>query len=121
MTNPGRWQVRLATAAEHDTRAILRWTAARFGVRQARTYARTLSLATEALTEGPDVAGSRRRDDIGPGLRTLHVARQERKGSHFLLYRIASHGDPLLIDVVRILHDRMDLPAKGAELQAWGK
>ena len=118
MTNPGRWQIRLATAAETDTREILRWTAARFGVRQARAYARTLSLATEALTEGPDIAGARRRDDIGPGLRTLHVARRGRKGSHFLLFRIASQGDSPLIDVVRILHDRMDLPAKGAELQS---
>ncbi|MDE0229095.1 MAG: type II toxin-antitoxin system RelE/ParE family toxin [Spirochaetaceae bacterium] len=117
MTKPGRWQVRLASAAENDTRAILRWTTAGFGVRQARTYARTLSLATEALTGGADVAGSRRRDYIGPGLRTLHVARRGRKGSHFLLYRITSGGDPLLIDVVRILHDRMDLPARGAELE----
>jgi toxin ParE1/3/4 len=40
------------------------------------------------------------------GLRTLHVARRGRRGSHFLIYRAAPKST---IEIVRILHDRMDL------------
>ena len=40
------------------------------------------------------------------GLCTLHVARRGRRGSYFLMYRTAPNGT---IEIVRILHDRMDL------------
>jgi toxin ParE1/3/4 len=59
-----------------------------------------------ALGHGPDVAGSKVRDETMPGLRTLHVARSGRRGSHFLMYRAAPMRT---IEIVRILHDRMDL------------
>jgi len=48
-----RWRVRLASAAEADFEQILHWTAERFGARQARAYAETLTAALEALAEGP--------------------------------------------------------------------
>jgi toxin ParE1/3/4 len=41
-----------------------------------------------------------------PGLRTLHIARRGRRGRHFLMYRVAQ---ATTIEVVRILHDRMEL------------
>ena len=115
MIDRRRWRVRLAASAEADYRIILRWTAEHFGTQQARIYARTLEGAIEELTEGPDVPGSRERPDIGPGIRVLHVARRGRRGRHFLLYRISSKAKPLLIDVLRVLHDRMDLPSAGVE------
>jgi toxin ParE1/3/4 len=77
-----------------------------FGARQSRIYRDTLVQALGQLTDGPDVAGSRARDEIMPGLRTLHVARHGRRGSHFLMYRVAPKST---IEIVRILHDRMDL------------
>ena len=40
------------------------------------------------------------------GLRTLHVARHGRRGSHFLMYRVAPK---FTIEIVRILHESMDL------------
>jgi len=55
---------------------------------------------------GPDVLGSRARDDISPGLRTLDVARRGRRGRHFLLYRATAD---LEIEILRILHDAMEL------------
>jgi toxin ParE1/3/4 len=58
------------------------------------------------LANGPDVAGSKARDEIMPGLRTLHVARHGRRGRHFLLYRIVKGR---IIEIGRILHDQMDL------------
>lgn len=86
--------------------AILAWTRSQFGSRQAQAYARTLSRALQALGEGPDVAGARQRDDLGQDIRVLHVARQGRHGRHFVVFRT---GGKHAIDVLRILHDSMDL------------
>ncbi len=101
-----RWRVRLGSAAELDFANILKWTTENFGARQSRVYRNTLVQAIGELADGPDVAGSKARDEIMPGLRTLHVARHGRRGSHFLMYRAAPSST---IEIVRILHDRMDL------------
>ena len=100
------WAVRLAEKAEHDLLDALVWTNDQFGALQADEYLETLTLALEALTDGPNIVGSKVRDDIGQGIRTLHVARLGRKGRHFVVFRIA---DAQTIDVIRLLHDSMDL------------
>ncbi len=100
------WTVRLGQQAEQDYLEILRWTAKTFGEGQASTYAETIALAIEALGDGPEILGARAREDIQPGVRTLHVARQGRAGRHFVVFR--STGSD--IDVLRLLHDEMDLP-----------
>ena len=115
MTPRRRWRIRLTMTAETDFQNILRWTSEHFGARQAHIYTDTLTEAIEALTEGPDLAGSRERNDIGEGLRVLHVARGGRKGRHFLLYRV--QAKPPAIDVLRLLHDSMDLPRHSVLLE----
>ncbi|UTD26062.1 type II toxin-antitoxin system RelE/ParE family toxin [Bradyrhizobium sp. WD16] len=105
MAEPG-WRVRLGAAAELDFANVLKWTAENFGARQSRVYRETLVQAIGGLAEGPDVVGSKARDEIMPGLRTLHVARHGRCRSHFLMYRAAPGRT---IEIVRILHDGMDL------------
>jgi toxin ParE1/3/4 len=104
------WTIRLAAAAEQDYREILRWTVENFGRGQAKTYARTLSDALRDLTLGPSITGVRLRDDIGPDIHTLHVARKGRKGRHFVVFRIDPARGEHIIDVLRLLHDSMDLP-----------
>jgi toxin ParE1/3/4 len=101
-----RWRVRLGAAAEVDFANIVKWTTENFGARQSRVYRDSLVQAIGELADGPNVAASRARDDIMAGLRTLHVARHGRRGSHFLMYRAAPQST---IEIVRILHDRMDL------------
>ena len=101
-----RWRVRLGAAAEVDFANILRWTTENFGARQSRVYRDTLVQAIGELSDGPDVAGSKTRDEIMAGLRALHVARHGRRGSHFLMYRAAPNST---VEIVRILHERMDL------------
>ena len=101
-----RWRVRLGAAAELDFANILKWTSENFGVRQSRVYRDTTVQAIGELADGPDVAGSKARDEIMPGLRTLHVARHGRRGRHFLMYQVAASST---IELVRILHDGMDL------------
>ena len=100
------WNIRLGRQAESDYAEIAQWTAKTFGAGQAETYAETVSLAIQALREGPEIAGAKTRDDIGPGIRTLHVARHGRRGRHFVVFRI---GGDQSIDVLRLLHDSMDL------------
>jgi toxin ParE1/3/4 len=112
MAEKQRWTIRLAASAEADMRGILRWTKDQFGEAQAQTYAQTLTAALAALAQtGLSTAGAKARDDIGKGLYTLHVARHGRKGRHFLLFR-AGRDDKRAstLDVLRILHDAMDLP-----------
>ena len=98
--------VRLAEKAEHDLLDALVWTTDQFGALQADDYLETLTLALEALTDGPNIVGSKVRDDIELGIRTLHVARLGRKGRHLVVFRFA---DGQVIDVIRLLHDSMDL------------
>lgn len=106
----GRWVVRLAAVAERDFQQIVLWTAQQFGAAQARVYAATLSSALEALSAGPAVIGAQARDDIARGLYTLHVARQGRKGRHFVKFRASRDHRLQIIEVLRLLHDAMDLP-----------
>ena len=107
------WALRLAAQAELDFSEIVAWTAENFGEIQADTYAQTLTLAIEALYDGPELLGAKVRDDVEPGIRTLHVARHGRSGRHFVMFREAQNQH---IDVLRLLHDSMDLarhiPAK---------
>lgn len=100
------WRIRLGRRAERDLAEILIWTSKSFGPAQARTYAQTISQAIQALQQGPDILGVRLRDDVEPGIRTLHVARAGQKGHHFVVFRVSVNE---CIDVLRLLHDSMDL------------
>jgi len=100
------WRVRLGAAAELDLANILKWTAESFGPAQAHAYRDTIVRAIGELAHGPDVAGSRARDEILRGLRTLHIARHGRRARHLLMYRVAAKRT---IEIARILHDSMDL------------
>lgn len=106
------WTVRLARQAEQDIAAILAWTEEHFSPQQAEVYTETLTLVLEALVDGPDVVGAKAREDILPGIHALHVARQGRRGRHFIVFRTR---EDRYIDVLRILHDSMDL-ARHVEL-----
>lgn len=100
------WRVRLTDQAEMDLADISRWTAQNFGARQAEYYAETVMLAIEALNDGPQILGTRARDEIAPGVRALHVARNGRKGRHFVVFKVS---DVDVLEVLRLLHDSMDL------------
>jgi toxin ParE1/3/4 len=102
----GSWKIRLGEEAERDFVHILKYTRDTFGARQVAVYKATLIAALAELASGTDVLGSVARDEILPDLRTLHVARRGRHGRHFIMYRAAGES---VIEVIRILHDRMDL------------
>lgn len=91
----------LSPAAQRDLNEVWDYTARNWGTEQAERYILQIQDACEALVSG------RRRgraiDDIRPGYRKLPVR------SHFLFYRNTDAG---LIEVVRILHQRMDVGAR---------
>lgn len=100
------WRVSLGVEAEKDFARILTYTQNIYGPRQAEIYLTTILDALESLGSGPDVLGSVSRDEIRPRLRSLHVARHGRRGRHVIMYR---PGQGQVIEVLRILHDAMDL------------
>jgi toxin ParE1/3/4 len=99
---PSRWKIRLAQAAERDFQSILLWTAERFGKAQARRYRDILKAPLVSLSDGPTPPNWKARENIAPGLCSVHVAKP---GRHIVFYRIEGAG---VIGVVRILHDAMD-------------
>ncbi len=111
-----RWRVRLTSAAERDILGIVLWTAEHFGAEQARRYRATIFTALRDLDDGPDATGTRDRAELGRNLRSLHVARRGRRGRHVILFTAV---DGERIEIVRILHDSMDLarhlPGDGGE------
>lgn len=100
------WIVRLTHQAELDVLDITQWTAEQFGELQADQYLETISLALEALANGPETPGVKNRNELGPDICTLHIARHGRKASHFVMFRVS---EAQVLDILRILHDRMEL------------
>jgi toxin ParE1/3/4 len=90
----------LSPAAQTDLEQIWDYSVRTWGEEQAERYVLGIRDACQALADGRKQGRSI--DDIRPGYRKLAVA------SHFLFYRITDDGP---IDVVRILHQRMDAPS----------
>jgi toxin ParE1/3/4 len=105
--SPKFWTVRDTAAANADFKGIMRWTSHHFGAIQAATYSQAIIESLKDLCAGPQIVGCKLRDDVGPNIYTLHVARKGRHGRHFLLFRADSSKHQ--IDILRILHDAMDL------------
>ena len=105
-----RW--RLSAAADADIVNILRDSRSRFGGDQMSRYQALLMRAADLAGEAPMRVGSVARDDLLPGLRSLHIsaaARRRGGAAHLLLYVVADGPAPVLI--LRVLHERMD-PAR---------
>ena len=103
------WTVRLGRTAESDFESILLWTRDQFGDVQAETYSEALSAAVQALIADPEQPRIKSRPEIARDLFTLHVARNSRRGRHFVLFRVDARPANRQIDDLRILHDSMDL------------
>lgn len=87
---------RLTPAAERDLEDIWNYTAKRWSVDQAEKYVGGLIDTIEAL--GADPLRGREADDIRPGYR------RQNAGSHVIFFK----PKPGSIEIVRILHQRMD-------------
>lgn len=91
-------KVRLSAAARRDLSGIWTYSAKRWDEAQADRYVRLFAESFDGLASGT-ITG-RGADDIRTGYFKLTV------GSHFIFYRMGAHD---VIEVVRILHQRMDI------------
>ena len=89
-------EYRLAPRAQRDMEHIWRTTAKAWGIDQADRYTDVLAAAFAALAEAPERAAAC--DHIRLGYRRRNVER------HAIYFRTTPYG----VDIMRILHDRMD-------------
>lgn len=100
------FQLRLSHQAQRDIEEVLAWTLREFGSRQYVVYQQLIHQALREVARHPESA--RLRPEIHPSARTYPLARGGAKARHFLLLRLA---DDQVVEVGRLLHDSMDLPA----------
>ncbi len=106
-------RVRLSRPAQLDIARILAISAQRWGMEGRRRYAAILAAAIRTVAANPQGPTTRARAELAPGLRSLHVRHASihnpdaklRRPVHILYYRAIA---PELIEVVRVLHERMD-------------
>jgi toxin ParE1/3/4 len=90
---------RLTELARQDLRSIGRYTQANWGREQRNIYLSKIDASFHLLASEPD--RGRACDDIRSGYRKYRV------GRHVIFYLLSSAG----IEIIRVLHDRMDLEA----------
>jgi len=95
--------IRFSASAREDFVAILRYTLATWGEAQMLGYREKLESALDRVAENPELG--RQRTELAQGYRSIAV------GSHMIIYRIAGQT----LDIVRILHSRMDPTTQLAE------
>ncbi len=104
--------VRLTREAERDLVEIARYTVATFGADEAMRYAGLIEHALALLAENPLRAASRGRDELRPGVRSLHLSRaaaRRHAASHILYYHLAAGtGGEQHVVILRVLHERME-------------
>ncbi|MEW6234256.1 MAG: type II toxin-antitoxin system RelE/ParE family toxin [Candidatus Omnitrophota bacterium] len=96
---------KLLKASEADLEDIWKYTYESWGGRQASKYLRQLKKRIEALSRNPDIGWQR--DNLSKGLMCF------REGRHLIFYRKLKMG----IVIIRVLHDRMDVPERIKETE----
>ena len=87
----------LSPEAKKDLLDILAHTQNKWGIQQAQKYIDALEKKCEKFAQSPHIG--RERPEIKPGYRSIT------EGKHVIFYRVGDSG----IDVLRILHGRMDI------------
>lgn len=109
------WELRLSPLADQDILDVLQFTNDRFGEQQADDYADLIGRALTTLEDDPLDLLSKPRDDVRAGLRCLHIGQRGRNARHLFVYRV--HEDAKIVEVLRLLHDAMDLERHLPETQ----
>lgn len=101
---------RLTRSAAADLVDILTDTTRRFGPRQRDAYAALIETAALRLAADPSRAAARPRPDLGPTIRSYHIAAAAGRpgAAAHVLYFLPTAPPPATITILRILHHRMD-------------
>lgn len=104
---------RLSRLAEADLAHVLTVSAERWGMEAARRYASLLAAAMRKVAANPQGPATRARNDLHPGIRSLHIRHARRADAevavrrpvHILYYRAVASD---LVEIIRVLHERME-------------
>ncbi len=104
---------RLSRLAQADLEHVLAASAERWGSDRRRRYAAILAAAMRKVSADPKGPATRTRAELASGLRSFHIQHVRAGDSgakvirpvHILYYRAVA---PDLIEIVRVLHERMD-------------
>ncbi|MSP67975.1 MAG: type II toxin-antitoxin system RelE/ParE family toxin [Alphaproteobacteria bacterium] len=105
--------LRLSSPARADIASILRTSGSQHGTAARIRYRGLLTAALRRIADDPQGLSAVDRSELFPGLRSLHV-RHSRSQSreapvaepvHVIFYRAIEPG---LIEIVRVLHERME-------------
>ena len=109
-------QVRFTDPARQDLLLILEWTEDQFGESARLRYEALIKQAIIDLGAASTLKGSMEREELGLGIRTYHLTCSRdhvalavcrvKRPRHLIAYR---HIGAELIELVRVLHDRMEL------------
>ena len=106
-------RLRISRLAQADLARVLALSTANWGAERRLRYSALIANALRTIAERPDGPLSVERPELGPGIRSFHVRharlrRREanvRRAVHIIYYRASA---PELIEIVRVLHERMD-------------
>jgi toxin ParE1/3/4 len=129
VARPESARYRLSDPAKSDIASVLRASAAMHGIEARIRYRGLLTAALRRIAADPHGLSTVDRGGLFAGLRSLHIrhSRAEsreapvREPVHVIYYRVAEPG---LIEIVRVLHERMepsrhmDEGVEGGERQA---
>jgi toxin ParE1/3/4 len=105
---------RLTKSARNDIGAVLRTSGERHGQDACARYAALIRAAMRRVAEDPEGRStSDRSEDLRPGIRSFHIrhSRGESREApvanpvHVIFYRVMEPG---VVEIIRVLHDRME-------------
>ena len=102
-------RVRISGPARLDLASILAISSERWGEVGRARYTALISAAMRSIARNPEAAATRDRTELSEGLRSFHIrhargARGVKEPVHVIFYRATQD----LIQVVRVLHERME-------------
>ncbi|MGP4958421.1 type II toxin-antitoxin system RelE/ParE family toxin [Pseudomonas helleri] len=97
-----------------DIADTLRFTEVRLGQSVRNRYQGLLQTTLHSIAEQPTLPGSKKRDELSPGLRSLHLSfnvlhmtdGRMIRPRHIVFYRT---GRDQIIEILRVLHDAMEV------------
>lgn len=100
---------RISRLARDDLQRILTTSADRWGAAGRARYAALFAAAIRAIARAPEGSATRDRAELSAGVRSLHIrqvhaAHGVKEPVHVIFYRV----DADVIEVVRVLHERME-------------
>jgi toxin ParE1/3/4 len=98
MSSQNKFTLVLSPEAIDDRKDIVAYTITTWGTEQAKKYNQQLKDAMSAIRKNPGI------DKTHPQLPSIYFLYHV--GRHYLIYTVTENR----VEIVRILHDRMDLP-----------